>query len=85
MVHEFSCESVHRLLGVGYSLEITTQALAPQYNTRSITVITNVIYPNSKPIRHELSGSALDSATAMSANGMSASRATAAAAKEFET
>lgn len=54
VIHKFSCQSVTDRAGVGYSLEVATQPLAPQHNTRGITLIRRVVYPGSQPKKIEL-------------------------------
>jgi hypothetical protein len=52
--HELDCISTHHAVGVGASLEITTQALSPQYNVRGITLAERVVYPGAQPRKTEL-------------------------------
>ena len=47
--HDLGCSSVRHLLGVSYGLIVTTQALAPQYNVRGITLLRHVVAPGAKP------------------------------------
>jgi hypothetical protein len=59
IVHHFQCSVPSKpdagpIVGVGYSLECSTAALAPQYNVRGCTLISRVVAPNAKPKRTEL-------------------------------
>ena len=47
--HQLTCASVHHRLGVAFSLVVTTQALAPEYNIRGITLVRRVVAPRAKP------------------------------------
>jgi hypothetical protein len=55
LTHGFSCKANE--LGVGYSLEVTTQALNPAYDIRNIKLFSRVVYPNAPlneiPMREE--------------------------------
>jgi len=44
--HELACRSVDGKLGVNYSLQITTQALAPEYFVRGCSLSKKVVSPN---------------------------------------
>ncbi len=46
MKHKLSCQILDQRVGVGYGLLVKTQALAPQYNVRGISLLSWVVYPN---------------------------------------
>lgn len=43
--HRLSCQYIEPVGGVGYGLKVFTQALAPQYNVRGISLLSQVVYP----------------------------------------
>jgi len=56
VIHPLKCSSkFSSSLGVEVRLQIITQALSPQYNIRSIVLVTKAIAPNAKFVETQLS------------------------------
>lgn len=69
VVHTFACKFVEPIAGVGYSLKVTTQALAPQYNVRRITLVSRVVYPGAPDREMPLTQASQDENQATFTNG----------------
>lgn len=69
VVHDLGCKFVQPIVGVGYTLKVTTQALAPRYNVRGITLVSRVVYPNAPEREMPLTQASQDENQATFTNG----------------
>jgi hypothetical protein len=71
--HELNCVSTNHKRGVSYQVNVTTQALAPQYSVRGIKVISKVLAPGAEPRAENLQQVKQDEISATFAGGSPAS------------